>query len=232
MSHNMKIFIGYDSRETVAWHVLTHSIMRRASRPVEIVPLVQPALRAAGLYTRERGTLESTEFSMTRFLTPHLSGYTGCSLFMDSDMLVLCDLTRLEFSDTATVSVAQHDYTPKTATKFLGQEQTKYPRKNWSSFMLFKNSQCCALSPEYVNTAPALDLHRFKWVKSDWAIGSLPLEYNHLVGEYGPNPKAKVLHFTLGGPWFEESADCDHADLWREERDHMLGRRSSVAMTV
>lgn len=218
------IFIGWDSKETVAYHVLAHSILRRATMPVSIQPLVLPAMR--DIYSRARGSLESTEFSMTRFLVPYLSAYTGWSVFMDCDMLCQVDMSELIFElikqrDKA-VLVCQHDYTPKEGTKFLGNVQTAYPRKNWSSFMVFNNKRCKALTPEYVNTATGLDLHRFNWIK-DEEIGTLPLEWNWLVDVYPHNSDAKVLHYTNGGPYFDAYKTCDHAAEWFAERDHMLG---------
>jgi hypothetical protein len=228
----MKIFIGYDSREPVAFHVLAHSIMRRASRPVEIVPLIQDQLRRCGLYLRERDPRESTEFSLTRFLVPYLSGYEGFSLYLDCDMLCLTDvLTDIkEIVRGKAVYVVQHDYTPKNGVKFLGQEQTAYPRKNWSSFMVFDNAACKELiAVDDVNYAPALFLHRFAWTKE--RIGSLPLNLNWLVGEYPKIPDPKIVHFTNGGPWFPDYANCDYADLWREEARH-AGVLTELLFTV
>jgi len=232
----LRIFIGYDSKEPIAFHVLSHSILRRASVPVAVVPLTQKSLRDLGVYTRERGPTESTEFSLTRFLVPYLSGYLGHSIFMDCDMLCLTDIGGIwdeiykgmaeyevkRFSPNKAVLVCQHDYTPKTETKFLGQKQTTYPRKNWSSFMVFNNGRCKVLTPGYVNSASGLELHRFQWTK-DEDIGSLPLEWNWLVGEYSPNPSAKILHYTLGGPWFKDYRNSDHADEWWKERTAALG---------
>src|SRR6266850_2140939 len=126
----LRIFIGYDSREPVAYHVCAHSILARASAPVMIAPLIQPVLRASLLYTRARGPTEATEFSMTRFLVPYLSGYEGISLFMDSDMLCLADIFDLleaGLADLRAVAVCQHDYTPKGSVKMDGQQQTTYP---------------------------------------------------------------------------------------------------------
>ena len=214
----LNVFIGYDTNETVAYHVLAHSILRRASIPVSIAPLMRRQL--AGLYTRERGPTESTEFSLTRFLVPGLSGFKGWSLFMDCDMLCLADIAELAAcipcSPEKAVLVCKHDYTPKTERKFLDQMQTKYPRKNWSSLMLFNNERCGALTAQYVNTASGLDLHRFRWIR-DELIGDLPLEWNWLVGEYPHNAEAKIVHYTLGGPYFDDYRDCDYADEWREE---------------
>jgi hypothetical protein len=235
----LNVFIGYDEREPAAYHVLAHSILTRASEAVSVTPLHQPTLRAMGCYWRERGPTESTAFSMTRFLVPYLSCYTGHSVFLDSDILCRVDICRLwthiteqcfwgrEFApppdgpDKA-VLVVQHDYTPTERTKFLGHIQSAYPRKNWSSVMVFDNARCKALIPEYVNTASGLDLHRFNWIR-DEEIGSLPVEWNHLVGEYVPNPNAKMVHWTQGGPWFDGFERAEFADEWFAERDAMLG---------
>lgn len=222
-----RIFIGYDERESVAYHVLAHSIMRRSTMPVSITPLIRSQLMKSSIYTRERGPLESTDFSMTRFLVPHLCNYDGYALFVDCDILCQMDVMqifRLAESDPGhALWVAKHDYIPKSSTKFLGNAQTSYPRKNWSSVMLFRNTQCQALTPWYVNQASGQDLHRFAWLRPSQTIGDLPLEYNWLVGEYADRPDAGMLHYTLGGPWFDETKHCPQADLWTAERDAMLG---------
>ncbi|MCC7487909.1 MAG: glycosyltransferase, partial [Burkholderiales bacterium] len=185
------------------------------------------------LYTRPRGPTESTEFSLTRFLVPRLSDYQGWSMFIDCDMLCLADVAELAAlaarSPDKAVLVCQHDYVPKTERKFLDQVQTKYPRKNWSSVMLFNNPRCAALTPEYVNTASGLDLHRFRWL-NDEEIGGIPLEWNWLVGEYPRNPQAKIVHYTLGGPYFDEYRDCDYAAEWFEER-RLLNAATNPART-
>jgi hypothetical protein len=216
----LNLFIGHDPRESIAFYVLAHSILRRASIPVSITPLMRSQLRQ--LYWRERGPTESTEFSMTRFLVPALSGYRGWSLYMDCDMLCRVDIAALASlkDDEKAVLVCKHDYVPRTQRKFLDQVQTRYARKNWSSLMLFNNERCRVLTPEYVNTASGLDLHRFAWAQ-DARIGELPLEWNWLVGEYAYNPAAKIAHFTLGGPYFAEYRDCDYAEEWFAERRQM-----------
>jgi lipopolysaccharide biosynthesis glycosyltransferase len=213
----LRIFIGYDKEELPAYHVLSHSILKRSSIPVSITPVAKHQL--TDIYTRKRGEYESTDFSISRFLVPYLSTYSGLSIFMDCDMLCLADIAELVNlrRGQKAVWVVKHEYTPKTETKFLGRVQTNYQRKNWSSLMLFANASCAALTPKYVNKAIGLDLHWFQWLDDDGRIGELPLEWNWLVGEYKPNPKAKILHYTLGGPWFKETRDCDHADLWWRE---------------
>lgn len=240
----LRVFIGFDPREAVAFHVLAHSILTRASSPVAIIPLVQSQLRSAGVYTRERGPTESTEFSLTRFLVPYLAGYQGLAVFLDCDILCRCDLpaevctavvqgrarAQWDGREAPALWCVQHDYTPTEGVKFLGNPQTVYPRKNWSSVMVFDADRCRALTPEYVNAASGLQLHRFQWCP-DERIATLPVDLNWLVGEYEPNPTARMLHYTLGGPYFAETRDCDHADLWRLEQGAMMSAavRESVA---
>jgi hypothetical protein len=224
----LSIYIGYDSREAVAFHTLSHSILRRSSVPVSIAPLVQGQLRH--IYRRPRGPTESTEFSLTRFLVPALSEYRGWSVFMDCDMLCRVDIAGLrreiERQADKAVLVCKHEYVPKTERKFLGQVQTKYARKNWSSLMVFNNARCSALSADYVNAASGLELHRFAWI-DEAAIGALPLEWNWLVTEYPHNAGARIVHFTVGGPYFPEYANCDYADEWRAEFESMRQCASS-----
>lgn len=218
----LNVYIGYDPKESAAFYTLAHSILRRASLPVSIAPVMQSQLK--GLYTRPRGPTESTEFSLTRFLVPALAGFRGWSVFMDCDMLCRVDIAGLaaeiERQADKAVLVCQHDYVPKTERKFLDQVQTKYPRKNWSSLMVLNNERCRALTPQYVNSASGLDLHRFNWV-GDGLIGSLPLEWNWLVEEYPYNAAAKIVHYTLGGPYFDGYRDCDYAQEWFAEFEAM-----------
>jgi lipopolysaccharide biosynthesis glycosyltransferase len=220
----LQVFVGFDPREAVAFETLAHSIERRSSVPVSIKPLVQQELRDLGLYTRQRGPTESTEFSLTRFLVPALANFQGWSVFMDCDMLCRADiagLAALRREDKA-VMVVKHDYVPKTSRKFLDQVQTKYERKNWSSVMLFNNERCRSLTAAYVNSASGLELHRFRWI-DDALIGDLAREWNWLVTEYDYNPGAKLVHYTLGGPWFEAYRGCEYADEWFAERESMKG---------
>ena len=218
----IRVFIGYDPRESVAFSVLGHSIQARASQPVAITPLMLSQLSA--VLTRERHPLQSTDFSFSRFLTPYLSGYTGWSVFMDCDMLMLKDISELWKlrDDRYAVMVVKHDHVPKESLKFLGEPQSKYDKKNWSSVMLFNNARCRALTPAYINQATGLELHQFKWLESDDLIGALPETWNHLVGYNPPRKDAALVHFTIGGPYFPQYKDCEYAADWFAERDAML----------
>ena len=220
----IRIFIGFDPVETVAYHVLAHSIQARSSEPVSITPLMLTQLD--GVMTRERHELQSTDFSFSRFLVPYLCDYEGWALFMDCDMLVLDDMAELwKLRDDAfAVQVVKHNHVPKEKTKFLGQTQSKYEKKNWSSVMLFNNAKCKALTPEFVNTGTGLELHRFQWLDSDGLIGEIPHRWNHLVGydEKVPTDQVSNLHYTIGGPYFDDYRDTDYADEWFRERDALL----------
>ena len=220
----IRIYVGFDAVETASYHVLAHSIQARASEPVSIAPLMLSQLK--GVMTRERHELQSTDFSFSRFLVPYLCGYEGWALFMDCDMLVLDDMAELWKlrDDNFAVQVVKHDHVPKEKTKFLGQKQTKYEKKNWSSVMLFNNQKCKALTKDYVNEATGLDLHRFNWLGDDGLIGDIPHRWNHLVGYDKTVPVDEVsnLHYTIGGPYFDDYKDTDYAAEWFAERDAML----------
>lgn len=224
----IQVFIGFDTRETVAFHVLSQSIHQHATQPVSITPIMLSQLRET--YKRERNPLQSTDFSFSRFLAPYLSNYQGWSIFMDCDMVMTRDIAELWNlrDDQYAVMCVKHDHQPKEGTKFLNAVQTKYQKKNWSSVMLFNNAKCKTLTPEFVNTATGLELHQFKWLESDNMIGEIPQSWNHLVGYNAPNPDAALIHYTLGGPYFHEYADCEHAKIWNQIKKEMLRVDQSV----
>ena len=220
----INIFIGYDSKEKVAYNVLSHSIIQNSTKPVAITPIALNNLKDD--FVRERNALSSTEFSFSRFMIPHLMNYQGWALFMDCDMLMFEDIAELwrMRDDSKAIQVCKHDYVPKTDKKFLGQVQTKYEKKNWSSFMLMNCKKCTTLTPDYVNKASGLELHQFKWLESEDLIGDLPLEWNWLVGEYEHKEDVKNIHYTEGGPWFMDYRECDYAEDWFKNHDEcMLG---------
>lgn len=218
----VRLFIGYDSREAVAFNVLSHSVQKQASRPVLIAPVMVDQLRSC--FNRAHDPLQSTDFSFSRFLVPYLSGFEGWSIFMDCDMLALDDIYKLWQlrDDKYAVMVVKHQHVPKEEVKFLNAVQTKYEKKNWSSVMLFNNAKCEALTPDFVNTASGLQLHQFKWLKSDDLIGAIPARWNHLVGYDNVDSSAAFVHYTIGGPYFNEYVSCEYADEWFRARDAML----------
>jgi hypothetical protein len=220
----IRMFIGYDRRAGMIYDVFAHSVMRRSSLPVSFVPLNIQYL--SQYMKREINPLQSTEFSFSRFLTPFLCNYEGWALFFDNDMLMLDDIAKLWAlrDDRYAVQVVKHLHNPKEGVKFLGEKQTSYKKKNWSSVMLFNCAKCTALTPDYVSKASGLELHQFKWLAGDHEIGELPQRWNHLV-DYDPQvPVSEIsnLHYTLGGPYYSAYLDCGYAGEWLAEREHLL----------
>jgi lipopolysaccharide biosynthesis glycosyltransferase len=224
----LKIFVGWDSREDIAYQVCKSSIENLASVPVEIIPLKQKELRKHKVYTRPVDALASTEFTFTRFLIPHLTDYNGWALFIDCDFVALEDVANLfaQADDKYAVMCAQHDYAPKQSVKMDGQNQHIYPRKNWSSMMLINcghpgNQQ---LTLELVNNEykTGAFFHRFSWLE-DNIVGQLSHEWNWLVGHYKEpaDGTPKFLHYTEGGPWFENYKDCEYASEWYNAKSCM-----------
>ncbi|MDC3401512.1 glycosyltransferase [Alphaproteobacteria bacterium] len=221
----LRIFVGYDERESIAWHTLCHSIYSRSSRPVTICPINNSNL--VGVHNRARDIRQSNSFSFTRFLAPYLSGYEGWAVYMDCDMLMNTDICELfdQYCDPdKAVYVVQHDYESKVRNKYLGNVQYSYPRKNWSSFVLWNCGHAAnkTVTPEFVNEAEPAMLHRFLWLE-DHEIGSLGVVWNWLVGEYqDPPTDVKNIHWTLGGPYFEGTRNAEFAGLWNEEFHSMI----------
>lgn len=210
-----KIFVGYDSNQILPFEVCKFSLSPHYVNPVKLSELA--------VYNRT-DINASTEFSLTRFLVPYLSNYEGWSIFCDSDFLWLADPNELFelCDDRYTVMVVKHDYTPKTRYKMNSKYQHVYPRKNWSSLMLFNNSKCKQLTPDVINLALPEYLHRFRWTSDD-EIGSLPHEFNWLVGYYTETPtsKPKALHYTDGGPWHKGYENCEYNEIWTSKYNEM-----------
>jgi len=221
------IYIGWDSREPIAADVLKHSILKHTSVPVNIIYLQQDKLREEGLYWRDVDALASTEFTFTRFLVPYLNNYQGHAIFVDCDFLCLTDLAELiELADNEkAVQVVQHDYTPAEGVKMDGQQQLPYPRKNWSSMILWNcgHADNKILDLEYINTATGQQLHRFTWIDTS-DIGNLSPEWNWLVGWYREQRDGypKFLHYTEGGPWFDDYKDCEYSQQWLAEQEEYV----------
>ena len=214
----MNIFIGYDPRESVAYHVCSNSLLRHASAPLAITPL---ALQNLGQY-HERHTDGSNQFIYSRFLVPHLMQYQGWALFIDGDMIVRDDIAKLWAlrDDSKAVMCVHHNYKTRASTKYLGAPNENYPRKNWSSVVLWNcaHPKHKTLTPEFIQHATGAQLHRFTWL-NDSDIGALPIEWNWLPDEFGANEDAKLLHWTLGTPCFKDYAHSPMAKEWHAERE-------------
>jgi lipopolysaccharide biosynthesis glycosyltransferase len=209
------IFIGYDTKETVAYHVCSNSIIRRASQPIGISPLAINTLNYA-----ETHNDSSNQFVYTRFLVPHLMNYNGWAIFVDGDMILRDDIVKLWDlrDDTKAVMVVKHNYETKTAVKYLGSKNENYPRKNWSSVVLWNCSHPAnqTVIPEFIKHSTGSELHRFSWL-ADELIGELPIEWNWLADEFGDNQNAKLVHYTLGTPCFKEFQNSPMSAQWYAE---------------
>lgn len=216
------VFIGYDTRSDIPWQVCEHSI-KRFNSDVKVEPLAQQDLRQRNLYWREPDKLGSTEFTFTRFLVPHLMDYKGWALFCDDDVVFLEDVQNLFnlVDDKYAVMCVQHEYKPKPGSKMDGRVQTQYPRKNWSSLVLWNcgHPSNQNLTVDVINDQDTTGkyLHRFAWLE-DEEIGSLPINWNWLVGWYKEpkDGKPKALHYTEGGPWFKDYRNCEYNQVWKD----------------
>jgi hypothetical protein len=216
------VLVGWDSREDIAYQVCRHSILRRAGVPVDVRPIKQDELRRRRLYTRPVDPLASTEFTYTRFFVPFLQDFRGWALFCDCDFLWLGDIAELIAlrDDKYAVMCVHHDHRPPEDLKMDNRKQTVYPRKNWSSMVLYNCGHPAnrVLMPDLLNRESGAFLHRFQWL-DDALIGAVPETWNWLEGwsrkpESGP---PRVVHLTRGGPWFDNWQDVDYGDLWLAE---------------
>jgi len=209
----INLFVGFDPREAVAYHVFCSSIIQNTSVPVQITPLVLSQLQEFNEMHDDR----SNDFVYSRFLTPYLTDFKGWAIFADGDMICQGDLKELiDMADPSkAVMVVKHDYQTKATQKYLGNINENYPRKNWSSVILWNcdHPKHKVLTPDFVSKQTGKFLHRFSWL-DDQDIGELPLEWNWLASEYKVNREAKLIHYTLGTPCFKDYKNSDMADIW------------------
>ena len=217
----LRIFIGYDSRFPEPAHVLAYTIKKNIGFPTQIKYLILSDLQKDGLIWRKDLDKGSTEFTYTRFLVPYLCNYEGYALFLDNDMICLGDCIDLwpphiYYHHKFTLQLVKHKQEIISDTKMYGCPQIPYERKNWSSLMLINCNKLQQWTLRYVNEVSGLDLHQFKYVK-DEEIWGLPNYYNQLDKLDEITYDEGFLHYTSGGPWFNETKECQHADLWLKE---------------
>jgi lipopolysaccharide biosynthesis glycosyltransferase len=222
----IKIAIGFDKRESVAYHTFCQSIIEKTSQPVAFYPLVLQALESY----KETHTDGSNSFIYSRFLTPFLMDFHGWAIFADGDMVCREDIAKLWNlrDESKAIMCVKHDYKTKAKDKYLGNKNQDYPRKNWSSLVLWncKHPQNMILKPDFVMKQSGAFLHRFTWLADD-LIGEIPREWNWLATEYENNYAAKLIHFTLGAPCFKDYFNSDMAGEWHEAH-----KRSQDGMNV
>lgn len=229
----LKIFVGFDQKESIAYHVFCQSLISRSTRPLAITPLALGNI--GGVYT-EKHIDGSNSFIYSRFLVPYLSEFKGLAIFFDGDMVIRKDVSiLLESIDVdCAVNVVQHDYETKFNTKYFGNPNESYPRKNWSSVIVWncEHESNKILTPEYVGDNTGAHLHRFKWLRDD-QIGALDVSWNWLDQEYPLNKNPNLVHYTIGTPCFTESRRTDHSYFWdRELYNSMEGIEASLAEEI
>ena len=222
MSENkkVKIYIGFDQREAVVYHTFVQSLIENASIPLDITPLAVRNLKGY----EEKHEDKSNDFVYSRFLTPFLNDFKGWAIFADGDMICQADIKELLDlrDDSKALQVVKHDYKTKAYQKYLGNINQDYPRKNWSSVILWN----CAhpkhkiLTPDFIANQPGKYLHRFSWLE-DSEIGELPKEWNWLATEYPNNNQANIIHYTLGTPCFKDYRNTEMSDIWLKQYDRM-----------
>ena len=230
MMNNLNIYIGYDSKEDIAYRVCKYSILKRSKANLKVTSLKLYELVTNKMYFRNIDPLASTEFTYSRFLVPALNKYKGWAIFCDCDFIFFEDVSKIleNIDNSKAVYCVQHDYTPKEKHKMDGQKQTIYPRKNWSSFILFNCSHPSnkKLSIDLVNSETGSFLHQFKWLK-DSEIGSLDERWNWLEGWTSNHNSTSpfAVHYTRGGPWFDEWQDVEFAKDWIKEMNIYLEKK-------
>ena len=220
----LTVYIGFDSREPIAWEVCAHSLMKHASHPINIQPLKLDKLKSQGLITRPtHGKHDiisdaplSTEFAASRFLVPIIHP-AGWAIFMDCDMVFLDDIHSIELDNSKAVMCVQHEQEVMENFKMDGCLQTQYNRKNWSSFVAFNCDHPAnrRLAIDDVNRRTGRELHSFYWL-NDSEIGALDNRWNWLVNVQEKPENPAVAHFTLGGPWFADWYPRENDEIWTE----------------
>ncbi len=206
---SLKLFVGYDPREAICLHTFHQSILEHTTIPVSVTALHERMLQFNG---QQDGT---NAFIYSRYLVPELCDFKGWAMFADGDMVAVDDLQKLWSLRDGRYAVmcVKHDYKTKHQRKYKGtpleNDNLDYPRKNWSSVVLWNcgHPSNRILTKGFVGEAGGKFLHRFEWLR-DEEIGDLPSDWNHLVLEY-ENNNAKLLHHTLGTPAFTEYRDSD-----------------------
>lgn len=238
----LPIYVGWDAREEEAFNVAAYSIQKHASVPIQIIKLDKAPLIESKVYKRnEEPGQQATDFAYTRFFIPYLQKNKGWALFVDADVLLTTDVKELfdHVNDRYALMCVKHpDYTPKRSLKMDGQTQTSYPRKNWSSVILWNcgHEYNKGLSPANLNKQTGAFLHRFQWVADDF-VGELPNTWNYLCDEgwgWGANNLPKLIHYTNGGPWFKDREECVNCELnyvYEQYRDELLGVARSTNFT-
>jgi len=214
-SKKITMVVGFDQREAVAYHTFCQSVLEKTTVPVQFIPLASNAL----FFYNENHKDGSNSFIYSRFLTPYICDFNGFAVYADGDMILNTDISELMplFDNTKAVQVVKHDYQTKRAVKYFGNENKNYPRKNWSSMVIFncQHPSNRVLTPQFIQDHDGAFLHRFQWLQ-DSEIGELDIKWNYLAIEYEPSIDAKLIHYTLGTPCLKDFKHTEMSEIWWE----------------
>ena len=217
----IRLVVGFDQREAVAYHVFVQSVIEKSSKPISFFPLSSNAIS----FYNEIHTDRSNAFTYSRFLTPCLMSFEGWAIYLDGDMVCQEDISLLwSLRDSSkAVKVVKHDYKTKSNNKYLNNINIDYPKKNWSSVIIWNcgHPKNRLLTPELISASDGKFLHRFMWLDEE-DIGEIPVEWNWLAIEYPSNPDAKLIHYTLGTPCFSEYSHTEMSDIWHSAFESTL----------
>jgi len=215
VSNIADIFVGFDQREAVAYHTFVQSIIDNSSMPVRFFPLNTKLLSSYEEVHKDG----SNDFIYSRFLVPHLMNYKGWAIYADGDMVCLEDIKKLwDLRDSKfAVQVVKHNYKTKIRNKYFGNKNENYPRKNWSSLILWNcdHPSHKILTPDFIQSQTGAFLHSFSWV-NDNEIGELEKEWNWLAMEYDEKKDINLIHYTIGTPCFEQYKNCSLSSYWNK----------------
>lgn len=215
MGNIIDLAVGFDQREAVAYHTFVQSVIEKSSIPVRFMPLNSKSLFGYN----EVHTDGSNEFIYTRFLVPYLMNFKGWAIYADGDMVCLDDIKNLwdQRDSKYAVMVVKHDYKTKVKNKYWGNKNENYPRKNWSSLILWNCNHLShkILTPEFIKKQSGAFLHRFSWI-NDSEIGALDKEWNWLAMEYPEKKDIHLIHYTIGTPCFKEYENASLSSYWKQ----------------
>ena len=215
MNEIIDIVVGFDDREAIAYHTFVQSVIENSTLPTRFLPLNITSLDS---YTEVHKD-GSNNFIYTRFLVPYLMNFKGWAIYADGDMVCLEDIKKLwnKRNDKYAVQVVKHDYKTKIKNKYWGNKNEDYPRKNWSSLILWNCSHPAhkILTPQFINNQTGAYLHRFSWVK-DEEIGKLDKNWNWLAMEYEEKKDINLIHYTIGTPCFKEYENTSQSFHWKK----------------
>ena len=215
MDNIIDIVVGFDEREAIAYHTFTQSVIQKTSLPTRFLPL---NIKSLSSYT-ETHKDGSNDFIYSRFLVPYLMNFKGWAIYADGDMVCLEDIKKLWDlrNDKYAVQLVKHDYKTKIKKKYFGNKNEDYPRKNWSSLILWNCNHPShkVLTPEFIKKQTGAFLHRFSWI-GNTEIGEINKEWNWLALEYEEKKDINLIHYTIGTPCFKEYENTSLSSYWKD----------------